>query len=100
MRKVLHVHRHRLVLLRLEPAIEAQVADDEIDLAIAREIPSDDAVPPAVALLDAGNGHLHQPAVACIVKHRDRHPLADDDEIRPAVAVDVLPDRVSHHPDP
>ena len=99
MRKILHVHRHRLVLRCLEAGVEAQVTDDEIHAAVPGEVSSDDAVPPAVALLESRHVHLHQPAVALVVENGDRHPLADDDEIGPAITVDVLPECVRHHAD-
>jgi len=37
--------------------------------------------------------------VPVLWKDRDRHPLADDDQILPAVAVHVDPQGVGHHAD-
>ena len=65
-----------------------------------REIAGHDAIPPPLALLEAGRGRAHQPPAARIVKHGDRHPLAHHDQIQPAVAVHVAPHGVRHHPDP
>src|SRR6202030_4388191 len=74
-------------------------ANDEIHAAVAGEVPSDDAVPPAVALLEAGRGLFDESAVASVMKDGDGHPFADDDEIRSAVAINILPDGVGDNSD-
>ena len=64
------------------------------------EVTGHDAIPPAVAPLEAGRVQADELAAARIVEDRDRHPFAHHHEIDPAVAVHVLPDRVGHHADP
>src|SRR5205814_9143710 len=60
LRKILHIHRHWLTVAGMQSTVEAKVGDDEIRFSIAGKITGNDAVPPAVALLEGGNGHLHQ----------------------------------------
>ena len=97
--EILHVHRHRLTRVRLEPGVETEIGHYEINPAMTGKIPGDDAVPPAVALLESRHVHLHELPVTGVVEDRDGHPLADDDEVRPAISVDVLPHGIGHHAD-
>jgi hypothetical protein len=81
-----------------EPRVEPQVADDEVDAPVAREVAGDDAVPPAVAALEPRHGEAREPPAAGVAEDGDRHPLADHDEVRAAVAVHVAPHGVGDHP--
>ena len=83
----------------MQTAVVAEVADNEIDLAIAREIAGDDAVPPPAAVLEAAHLTLHQPTAARVVKDGDRHPLTHHNEVRTPVAIHILPHRIRDHAD-
>ena len=57
------------------------------------------AVPPPLALLEARHRHSLESSTAIVMKHGDRHPLADNHEIESSIAVDILPGRIGHHAD-
>ena len=99
MREILHVHRRRLLSGRLQPGVQAKIADDEIGSAVAGEVASNDAVPPAVALLQAARLLFYQSTVSRVVKDRNGHPFAHDNEIRFPIAVDVFPHGIRNHSD-
>ena len=97
--EVLGVHGHRFGVAGDEARVETQVADDEVDAPLASEVAGDDAIPPSLAVLQAGGLEAHQLPAARIVENGDRHPFAHDDQVRAAVAVHVLPHGVGHHAD-
>ena len=96
--EVLHIHGHGLCLAGTQAGVQPQVADDEVDPAVAGEIAGHDPVPPALALFEARCLHADELPAACIVKHGDRHPFTDNDQIEPPVAVHVAPYGIGDHP--
>src|SRR5438105_12842775 len=54
-REILHVHRHRLAASRLQSRVETKIGNNEVHSSAAGEVAGDDAIPPAVALVEAGD---------------------------------------------
>jgi hypothetical protein len=95
--EILDEHAHRRGGAGLEPAVQTQVAEREVDPPVAVEVGRDHAIPPAVAALEAGRGRAREAPVAGVVEDGDGHPLAHHDQVGAPVAVDVGPRRVGDH---
>src|SRR5438477_13065383 len=80
----------------MQPGVQSQVAQYKIRTRVPIEIARDDAIPPSRGVLESANGHALELRTR-VPKDGDRHPLADDDEIGPAVMIDVRPERVGDH---
>src|SRR5207247_11201300 len=96
--EVLHVHAGRLCGRSVQPRVQAEIADDEIDPAIAVDVGRNNPIPPAGAVLQTLRRQACK-ARAGVAEDRDRHPFAHDDEIEAPVAVQVGPQRVGYHDD-
>src|SRR5262245_66172560 len=82
----------------MQPGVQTQVAKCKIDATIAIEITRHNTVPPTRAMLESFRIDADE-LRACVVEHRDGHPLTHDNEVEPAVAVDVDPLGIRDHPD-
>ena len=75
----------------MQATVNAEVAHDEIHASIPREITGDDAIPPALTLLQTRTRELFELSAPLVAENGDRHPLADNDQIDFAIAGDILP---------
>src|SRR5438045_7898760 len=80
----------------MQPGVQSQVAQYKIWTRVPIEIARDDAIPPSRGVLESANGHAFELRTR-VPEDGDRHPLAHDDEIEPAVLIDVCPERVGDH---
>src|SRR2546423_9377431 len=83
----------------MQAPIEPQIADDEIRSPMAGEVPGDDTIPPAVALLEPRNDESLELTAADVPEDGDRHPFTDDQEIDSTVAIHVAPHCIRYQPD-
>src|SRR5262245_39142916 len=82
----------------MQPGVQTQVAKCKIDATIAIEITRHNAGPPTRAMLESLRLDADE-LRGGVVEHRDRHPFTHDDEVEPAVPVDVDPLGIRDHPD-
>jgi hypothetical protein len=96
--KIVDIQRDRTVGIGVQAGVPSKIAGNEVRIPVIVEVGRGDPIPPAMALRKSLN-FCAMETLTSVFEYRDRHPLADNDEIVSAVVRRIGPDGIRHHSD-